>query len=347
MARQRGGKSSKAGKAKAKPRRGAGRSKGRASGRASDSGVDYVAVRRTATIALMLLLGGGLAVGALVGVGRLETRLAEHRASEGVEIVIEWPPATAQTVEEAAGEQEEGASGPATWLPATFRDHLHALAVHAAGEGESAYETRALRRVAEAMGESGWFRGTPRASRERGGRIVVRGRWRWPLAVVEHRGSSYVLAADGGVLPVRFVEDMPEEVRRVIRNPESGPAMRGDGRVDMRRPWPGQDVHAGLELIALLAREPFWPQVAGVDVGEFLAHDRLVILTDQGSRVVWGGEPGTYHPGEPSDEDKLARLRHLYGSQQFGRRIDAGRDRLEIHGPKVLIDDTPQPIDGP
>lgn len=343
MARQRGGKNSKSSKAKSKARGGSSRSKGRA----SDSGVDYAAVRRTATIALMLLLGGGLAVGALVGVGKLETRLAEHRGTEGVEVLIEWPPATAQTVEEEASEQEHVVSGPATWLPATFRNHLYALAVQAAGEGESAYEPRALRRVAEVMGESGWFRGTPRVSRERGGRIVVRGRWRWPLAVVEHRGSSYVLAADGGVLPVRYVEDMPDEVRRVIRNPESGPSIRGDGRVDMRRPWPGEDVHAGLELIALLAREPFWSQVAGVDVGEFLAHDRLVILTDRGSRVVWGGEPGSYHPGEPPDEDKLARLRHLYESQRFGRRIDAGRDRLEIHGPKVLIDDTPQPIDGP
>ncbi len=94
---------------------------------------------------------------------------------------------------------------------------------------------------------------------------------------------------------------------------------------------------AGLELLATIGGRPWRDQIVAVDVSEYLASRRLVLLTRWNGRAVWGGAPGESVPGEVSDQVKLRRLDVL--AKEFGQ-VDAKRRIVEVAGPILLVDDT-------
>ncbi len=86
-------------------------------------------------------------------------------------------------------------------------------------------------------------------------------------------------------------------------------------------------MQAGLTLLDFLRTTPFAHQVAAIDVSEYNSRKRLLIITDRGSTIVWGGEPGHFHPGQARDDTKRTRLLQLF---RKSGRIDDGEDLVNV-----------------
>jgi hypothetical protein len=72
---------------------------------------------------------------------------------------------------------------------------------------------------------------------------------------------------------------------------------------------------------------PGYDQVYAVDVSEFSTNRRLVLISDERNRILWGGRPGEFNPGQARDEVKRQRLIRLF---RENGRIDAGMEFLDI-----------------
>ncbi len=265
--------------------------------------------------AMALALGAVGAAG--YGVAAVHARASDLLAREELVVEVVWPrnPGSAET-----------------WLGEGLQEQIRAgveaqLAGQAIGAGS-------LSRVGETLAQSGWFDRHPRVERTADGTVRITGVWRQPACAIRSGVRDYALDWQGRPFPIDYPAGA-SGLRTIVGG--SGPAPLGPGgELDVMNPWPGDDVAAALALLAPLLREPFAPQVAGIDVSAYLSHGQLAIVTDKGSRVVWGGRFGEFIPGEASSEDKLARLRSLAGNAQFGNRIDMGRPRLEIFDEKFF-----------
>jgi hypothetical protein len=263
--------------------------------------------------------------GAGYGAAAVHARAADLLAREQVAIDVVWP-------------RTPGASE--TWLGEGLREQIRArVGAQLAGQPIGA---AALSRVGESLAASGWFDGRPRVERTADNTVRVRGAWRQPACAVRAGERDYAIDWLGRPFPV----DYPAGASglRVISGVAEGPRLGSAGELDVLNPWPGDDVVAALGLLAPLLREDFASQVAGIDVSAYFTQGQLAIVTDKGSRVVWGGRYGEFIPGEASSPDKLARLRSLASNMQFGNRIDMGQTCLEIFDERFfMLDLTGQP----
>lgn len=282
----------------------------------TSTGFDAERLRRGAAAAVLVVGVGALVSGAVLGSSALEARAARAIHAGDAEVDIGWP---------ALGEPASDADG--TWLPGSERERLTALANSAAAGGR-ALDAEPLRETSEALMHTGWFERPPVARRRGDGAIAVEGVWRVPAAVIRHAGSERLVSWDAIPLPLIYGEG--ESGQMYLTNTAFGPGAAEPGR---HAPWPGEDVRAGLDLLRRLKLAGLSAQVAGIDVGGRAADPRLEIVTDQGTRVVWGVGPDQFAPAEMSTEVKLERLRTLL--TQTGR-IDAGAARVEIFGPVIL-----------
>jgi hypothetical protein len=275
-------------------------------------------------------------IGAVFGLPRLrESASYRMRYQDGVSIFVELP------VDEAAGE-----SGGKTWLKDEFATDLHRIAAEAISANPDVLSRKQLDMVRLAVARTGWFEGDPIVRRTRG-QIHISGTWRVPAAVVRYGDLEYLISWRGNLLPKTYVagEAYKTDGVRVITGVAFGPPADAQQRLTLGARWPGDEVRAALELLALLEEEAYAADVAGIDVSPRKAGgvrngatDRqdltLSIVTPDDTRVVWGCSPsvsGVYR-GEVSREQKLANLRELY--RRFGR-IDAGRPMVEVFGHDV------------
>ncbi|MEM1331266.1 MAG: hypothetical protein AAGG07_11965 [Planctomycetota bacterium] len=286
------------------------------------------------TVALGIAgVGAGLAYGLFVGVDALEARAAMHVerevSADGPELRIVWPVLRTDDGREA------------TWLHHEFQRRIEQAAKAAAANQPGPFNPRQLAAVGTAMIESGWFSEPPAVRRAPGGAIEVVGRWRVPVAVVRFRGSDYLVARDGGRLPEQYPENgsgLP-----VVLGVREPPPVRVNGEnasvPDYATAWRGETVAQAITLLTTLGPEPFFEQIAGVDVSDSRSAGGLTIITGGQGRVVWGSEPGVFRPGEVNTETKVERLRRLHARTG---RIDAGRSVIEIHRDQPLEIDPPR-----
>lgn len=274
---------------------------------------DPAKTRRATLIGAGVLAGAALIAGGWVGLDRLDARAAEILTRPQYEVTIAWPAIEA---------------GGATWMPASEQRRLHDLAVGAA-TGGGGLDVAPLREVGRALAQTGWFVDPPEVRREGDGTLAIAGTWRVPAAVVRVGKRERLIAWDGVPLPLEY--EIGKSGVRYLINPTvaTPPAPR---TAIEHVPWPGEDVAGGLALLDLLDDHPaLIAQVHGIDLTR---GGGLEIITDEDSRVAWGAAPGVFRPGEQSTDEKLHRLIALL--EKTGR-IDAGRRRVEIQGPTVLI----------
>jgi len=272
-------------------------------------------------VALVLTTAG------LVGAGALESRAADLLENRNPEISFEWPRAS---------------RGGDTWLPESVRRDLQFHASEAAASEPSVFSGAQLAAIGETLEASGWFAAPPTIRRAGEGRIEIDALWRTPVAAVRHGGRDYLVAADGGRLPLTYDED-ESNLPVILGVREAPPTVRtGEGSVtdDYQTVWPGEDVPRALKLLAMLRGRPFSAQIAGVMVRHPEAAGGLTIFTDRGGKVIWGSEPGVFRPGEMQDDKKLARLVRFH--EQFGR-IDLDRALIDISLPEPVEIETPTP----
>jgi len=228
--------------------------------------------------------------------------------------------------------------------------------VPAAWQGEATLD-RLRRRVAQTLAPSPLDRDSlgaavraieadpivRRAQIKRGasGKVRVEASFFTPVALIEGRFDRYhLIDASGRRLSLKPYYAHQLEHRRLARFPVIR-GVSGEPPERAGQSWPGEDVDAALSLIETLGDrlEPsLFKQVTAVDAsgrgpGGRL---RLAIHTAEGE-VVWGLPPGSPAEGvidQPASV-KLERLRAV--AREYGGRIDAGGQRVEIAGPRVQV----------
>jgi len=280
-----------------------------------------------------VLLLSAMVVGIIAGRGPMMAEASSLNKTP-VRVTIEWPlmapsvalPTGKDSKSSQAGIRQAGLTNmPATWLDTGSQAALLRLAYDSlAGLDEHPFDAGCIERTQRAMMDSGWFAKPCQVVKSPDGRVVIRGDWREPAAAVRFGDHDYLVSAKGERLPPEY----PPEGSglKVLIGPEMEAPKVGDL-------WLGGDVQAGLALLECLRGAPadqrrdVLDQVHAIDISEFSMKKRLVIVTDTGSRILWGGEPGTFVPGQAPDTIKLQRLARMI--REHGR-IDATRDFLDI-----------------
>ncbi len=300
----------RAGRREAKKRRRAAKAESRAAAMAKAA--------RVATVGMSVAVAAGLATGLLVGAPRLQARLADRAAATAPRIEFGWP---------------TGTSGD-TWLPREVRDVMLASAHQELERHPDPFSAAALKGVADAAGRSGWIEFVKTVERQRNGSIRVEAVWRVPTAVVRREGSDYLVGQRGEILPMVYPRD--GSPLKALVGAAREPRLEG-GRPAVGLVWPGADVQAGLELLALISSRPWADQVAAIDVGEYLSRKELVLITRWNGKVVWGGAPSDTIPGQLSTAAKLGRIDALH---QRHSRIDVSKRLVDVTSVYTLVEDT-------
>lgn len=277
---------------------------------------------------LVGLMVVGAATGWLLGKPALERSAAARASSRGVtDVRIAWPAGTSGLT------RQSGPAGPkGTWVPEALRRDL--IETVRSAVGTDPFARGSLERARQRLVATGWFESVAQVRRGAGGVIHVEATWRVPAALVRHRDREYLVARGGEVLKIPESAPVAPGTMPMLHTPHLGPPTDDSGVV-YGVAWRGGDVQAGIALIRYLRPIPEFRRVAGVDLSGFMQRGHLTVLTDAGSRIVWGTPPGAAGPGEVSAEKRLGRLRDI-----LAQRADAAQKLIEIHTPVVLVDTT-------
>lgn len=201
---------------------------------------------------------------------------------------------------------------PPRWVP---HDLVDQVATRAGLPDElSALDGDLTQQIAEAFQVHPWIAEVIRVRKSFPAKIDVELRYRRPVAMVQAKQGMYPIDGEGILLPPADFSVADTQRYLVIQNVSStpqGPAgtnwgdvgVVGAGRLadildevnDSRSCWK----KLGLAAICVPSRTK-----ANVTIDELVYE----LVTDGGSRIVWGRAPGTDHPGELSAEQKLGRL---------------------------------------
>ena len=298
------------------------------------------AERRRKQVMIGLTVAGlvALAVGATVGLDRLDARAARSMSAKPVQVAFEWP---------AIPRDEADPDSPATWLPAEHREHLESIVTtvlaprsnDARDRGETALRAAPLAGVQDELFGSGWFEEPPALRREAGNTVRVEGVWRTPAAVVRTGGTDRVVDWSGRPMPFAVPTVAGAEVAMpLILGVPRGPATTQSGRVNYAVDWPSDSVPAAMSLLRLLVERGLIDQVEAIQTSDLERTGRLTIITDRATRIVWGVPPTAWSEVETRTATQKADL--LVSYRERTGRIDANESRLEIFGPFTIADDS-------
>lgn len=272
--------------------------------------IDTDRLRRFLPGAALALAAVGAALGTGIGIDRLGEASAGARLADPVSVRVLWP------------EGDRGA-----WLAPALRAEIEEMALAAAEHERDPFSRTPLARVGDELERSGWFDGRPVVRRAADGAIEVEGVWRRPAAYVRTRDGDRLVSAKGKLMPLLWRPAGSGPALLLVTNTMHEAPRRADGRPDYTTPWNGPDIEAGLALASILAGEPYAEAIAEIDLSPFDTRRRLELVVRLSrdaagdgrsrSRVYWGGPTGVFNPEEPSDEDKLARLRAMFAESRW------------------------------
>ncbi|HMN41884.1 MAG TPA: hypothetical protein PKE29_13655 [Phycisphaerales bacterium] len=259
-------------------------------------------------IATLLSVGVIVALGA--SFGPLQAR-ASHLTSAPPKVRFTWPPLAGFSSAEVAGRPE-----PMTWVNAQIRSGLEQTVLGSLSSDP--FDRDSLETAREDLARTGWFRDDLRLVREADGLVRVNGTWRIPAAAVRSGGQDVLVTSAGEVLPVRYPPEASGYKALIgVASPAPEPGQA----------WLGGEVQAGLRLLDYVSTLACAEQIAAVDVTDYGANRTLVLVTELGNRIIWGGPLDEFNPGQAAPAAKLARLGEIY--RQHGR-VDAGRAVLDV-----------------
>ena len=252
------------------------------------------------------------ALSALVaGFGQMQAHAAAINATQPA-VHFNWPPLAGF----ASADPLKPGTEPQTWINADIRADLEHTILSKLNANP--FDHASLTSAHDALSATGWFREDLKLTRDRDGLVLVAATWRIPFAAIRWANEDRLVTALGELLPVTYRPDASGY--KVLVGVAHEPPEPG-------KPWLGGDVQAGLKLLALLGSAPGSNQIAAVDVAEFSPGRSMVIVTELGNRILWGGPVDDFNPGQAQPGEKLARLAKLFREQG---RIDASRQLLDI-----------------
>ncbi len=264
-----------------------------------------------------VLAGVALMVAWIVGIGPLRESVGSSRM-ELVEIDIAWPIAEHRD---------------RSWLFPEVQQELHQMA--AARISPDPFDHDSLAEAAHALQSTGWFEDDLLVRRMPDGRVSITGSWRTPAAVVSENGREWLVDMQGVPLRLPPGVSAPTGFFRIY-DPASPPPQDASGAVRYAVRWDTDDVRDAIALLWKIVTEiePASKALIGVDLGEYPRTGRLVLVTDVGCRIVWGGPLGQPRPGEAPVEKRLGQLAQIL---QPKARQDRGVSRIELYTEYALI----------
>jgi hypothetical protein len=247
----------------------------------------------------------------VVAQGPLLTQATKLRTAR-FSVAFDWPPLAGKSTSRTGRADAE----PATWMNREMRAELEHLALKLLNDDP--FDGKSLQRTRDALRETGWFAEGPWLMRHENGVIVISGKWRVPAAAVRIGDKDRLVAGRGELLVPEYPKG--RSGFKAILGGGAPPSTLGEA-------WPGGGVQAGLALLNFLRPMPGFDQIESVDVSDYLASKKLSLVTTSGGRIVWGGAPGQFVPGQASAAAKRDRL--VTVQQRFGQ-LDAGRSMLDV-----------------
>jgi hypothetical protein len=183
-----------------------------------------------------------------------------------------------------------------------------------------------LEHIQFTLTESGWFDEIKQVRRLSATHVEVDARFSRPFAVVRDGVGDHLIDPVGTLLPHVYETGGARGFTVITGAAFDRPPRPG-------RQWDGSDITAALRVLRLIDRKPWRDQVAAIDVRDYAAVESIVLVTNHGSRIVWGSAPGEEPPGEASAERKISYLDHHV--EQMGR-IDFGRPEVSITSPNYV-----------
>jgi len=155
---------------------------------------------------------------------------------------------------------------------------------------------------------------------------------------VRWQHDYWLVDVDGVKLPERFAAtDVPKIAIgrdghtniRIVDGVQRPPPQPG-------KPWGGEDLAAGLEMVRRLYGLPYADEVVKVDVANFGGRNdyreaQLVLGTKYGTEIRWGAPIGA-RSFEVRPQQKFEYLRQVY--EEFGR-CDARQKWIDIRNDKI------------
>ncbi len=267
--------------------------------------LSWVTSRGTLVTALWVLGVGGLVTAWVLGTPRLEAYASAHQADGDVVVrLVDLP----------------------TWVEADLESMLVETAVRHIGDDP--LQRADLMDAREALLATGWFVSVDQVRRV-GTRVVdVTATLAEPFAVIRDRSRArdYLVDAHGRVLPRTYAPGERSGYIGLTGARYSAPTHSG-------MTWPGADVAAALDVLALISDKPWLDQVVRIDLSRHRKDGSIRLVTDRDCTIVWGRAPGDEAGSDVPASQKLSYLDYHY--EQYGH-IDRGLEELDITGDVVV-----------
>jgi hypothetical protein len=171
-----------------------------------------------------------------------------------------------------------------------------------------------------------------------GDTIEIDAEFRAPVALVRDRDSYWYVDAAGVRLPEKLTaEQAGQLISQKNANGRGANFRIIDGVIEppvaAGLPWPGGDVQAGIEMIALLADKPFADQIVKIDVSNFGGRvnpneSQLNLITRYGTEVRWGQPPSS--TAFFVEQRVNRKLEYLQQARQQTGRVDMNLQWIDL-----------------
>jgi len=220
--------------------------------------------------------------------------------------------------------------------PKSVRTHFNELTQNLA-DGDP-LQGRGLEAAALALRHEPWISQVQQVRRTPGGIIKVTATYRQPAAIIADRNGYHLIDTQGVWLdgPINRATSRWSNLPLITGVSAGPPTAYG-------QTWKGSDYTAALNLYALLAHEPYAPQITAYDTSHRDQMGRLwLVLYTNGPAVVWGLPPGDERSIEPQAPIKISALRD-WALAHHGR-IDTTAEIVWVYTGTAQIDARPSTI---
>ena len=185
------------------------------------------------------------------------------------------------------------------WIGESLHGHLTDLA--APWLLNTTLNRTALINAREALIASGCFAEVTQVRRAGNQAVEIDAVFLKPWARVLDAGRNLLVDREGFVLPSGYRIGESSHLVQIIAPTYQAPEHAGHR-------WPGDDMAASLLLLDTIDDQVWYEQITAIDLSEFKIRQQLVLVTDLGTRILWGSIPGRETPMEALTHDKIQRL---------------------------------------